>query len=616
MSHLQLNQLSQQNAIFSNMKTLTITTLNQSISAYLNTGNANQLQSAEKVIAQLQSSNTELPMDISSSKLSQQLTSFNVLLKGELRSSGKLANNPQQLISFNEQELADNIAAIKNLLLIETLELPQSNWLLLLDVQTSLSRLTSLRQRYFKQLKPAQWLQLNEQINETKSFIKQLKYLAVYEEVSIIEIEEDNFLAEDNGDGQITPADIIDDIVSLINRYPKELENTKQILTKQYDNQVLVNTKINQLQQSILALEEPIKAYVLQQRERTYLQLGLLAMTLVAFSVLLYYTQKFWIVKPLSILDKALSSLVETNTRQRLSFANNHNEIGIIALHFNQLLDNVKQEQLIKVTHVEEISQSLDSLKSDFQSITSYSTASNSAVKNINASVTAIDTLAQQVDQQTQSVHEITDKTNQQMQHAAKQIESLSVATQATKEAGNNSLAAIQTLNSNMESVEGIVTSIHHIADQTNLLALNAAIEAARAGEKGRGFAVVADEVRNLSKKTQYALEQISAFLNQLNLSSQSLEHNINDIYQRCQSQLDSSNDVSLQIQSVIIQSKQAQNSVAATSQNTQQQVKCIQTVNAQVASLQVHSKEAQQKTDFAQQQVSQQVSQILSIFT
>jgi len=93
MSHLQLNQLSQQNAIFSNMKTLTITTLNQSISAYLNTGNANQLQSAEKVIAQLQSSNTELPMDISSSKLSQQLTSFNVLLKGELRSSGKLANN-------------------------------------------------------------------------------------------------------------------------------------------------------------------------------------------------------------------------------------------------------------------------------------------------------------------------------------------------------------------------------------------------------------------------------------------------------------------------------------------------------------------------------------------
>jgi len=339
-------------------------------------------------------------------------------------------------------------------------------------------------------------------------------------------------------------------------------------------------------------------------------------MTLVAFSVLLYYTQKFWIVKPLSILDKALSSLVETNTRQRLSFANNHNEIGIIALHFNQLLDNVKQEQLIKVTHVEEINQSLDSLKSDFQSITSYSTASNSAVKNINASVTAIDTLAQQVDQQTQSVHEITDKTNQQMQHAAKQIESLSVATQATKEAGNNSLAAIQTLNSNMESVEGIVTSIHHIADQTNLLALNAAIEAARAGEKGRGFAVVADEVRNLSKKTQYALEQISAFLNQLNLSSQSLEHNINDIYQRCQSQLDSSNDVSLQIQSVIIQSKQAQNSVAATSQNTQQQVKCIQTVNAQVASLQVHSKEAQQKTDFAQQQVSQQVSQILSIFT
>ena len=615
-SHLQLNQLSLQNDTFSRMKTLATTTLSQSITAYLATSDMNDLQSANISLSQLQSAHNNLSPEIKNSVFSQQLADFANLLQGELRSSGKLASDPQQIIRFNEQELIGNITAVKNVFISDIQISSQPHWLLLLNIQENLSQLFTLRQRYFNQLKPQQWLLLEDRIEETQLYLQQLQQFPIFREDMNGNVESDNFLTEDDDEEINPPADIMNDLMSLIKRYPKELENTKATLTQQRDNRVLVNNKINQLQQSILALEKPINRYALQQRQETYLQLGLLAMTLVVFSILLFYTQKFWIVKPLSMLDKALSLLVETNTRQRLDFANDNNEIGIIALHFNQLLDNVKQEQQTKVIQVAEISQSLDALKADFQSITRYSTASSVAVTDINASITAIDELAQQVDQQTHSVHEITNKTNQQMQHAAQQIESLSLATEATKQAGNNSLTAIQALNSNMESVETIVTSIHHIADQTNLLALNAAIEAARAGEKGRGFAVVADEVRNLSKKTQHALEQISAFLNQLNLSSQSLEHDIHDINQRCQLQSNSSNDVNLHIQSVISQSEQAQQSVAATSQNTQQQVQFIKTVNAQVASLQAHSKEAQQKTDFAQQQVSQQVSQILNVFT
>ena len=615
-SHQQLNRLDHQNSMFARMKEQVTIKLNHSISDYLQQGNTADLQQSEQIISQLINSLQQLASAIDTTTLSKELNQFASLVEGPLRSSGKFASDNFQLLNFNEKELADNLSLLKRRLLENEIPLRQQDLVLISDIQASLAHLVNQRQRYFNQLQASQWKELLLVVKETGLLINELPQLSRYDTSTKLTIEDDNFLNDDEEDeNTILIVDITNELNSLISRYPKELLNTKTVLSEQTDNQQLVLTAISNIQAAILALEKPVNDYANTQRQNTYLYLAVIALSLILLGISLFYAQKYWVVKPLIKLDKALASLVESNTRERLTFADHKSEIGLIALHFNQLLDNVKQEQVAKLNQVEQVTHALNSLQDDFQSISQYSQASRGTIGDISSGVSAINALAQQIDTETQSVHDLTQQTNQKMHKATSQIIDFSSATQQTQQAGKDSLKAIKALNTNMENVETIVASIHHIADQTNLLALNAAIEAARAGEKGRGFAVVADEVRNLSKKTQQALEQISIFLTQLNSSSTSLEHEIVHIAQRCQQQLDNAQDMHKQINSVIQQSEQSQQNAANSRHNTHQQVSHISVVNNQMQALKNHSEDTRHKTQSAQQQVSEQVKQILSIF-
>ncbi len=208
------------------------------------------------------------------------------------------------------------------------------------------------------------------------------------------------------------------------------------------------------------------------------------------------------IANPIRKLEQAAAKIAAGDLASEEVKVSNQDEVGTLALAFNQMSISLKD----LVLHINEKAQTVSAASEELTATAQQSSASasesSSTLMELAASVERVSENTSLVSSSSQAASQSAEQGHQGLAQVEGQMEIIKDSTERVSK-------VINELNQASGQISQIVEMITQIAEQTNLLALNAAIEAARAGEQGRGFAVVAEEVRKLAEQSATAANRI-----------------------------------------------------------------------------------------------------------
>lgn len=162
------------------------------------------------------------------------------------------------------------------------------------------------------------------------------------------------------------------------------------------------------------------------------------------------------------------------------------------------------------VQRLSEIIGNIDnSAKAIENGVSEINSASDDLSRRTETSAAQLEETAAALDEMTSTVKLVADGAKQ----AETLVGSMKDQAAASSDVVEETVKAMDSIESSSEQISQITGVIDDIAFQTNLLALNAGVEAARAGPAGRGFAVVAAEVRGLAQRSSEAAQEIKTLI-------------------------------------------------------------------------------------------------------
>ncbi|WP_342441868.1 methyl-accepting chemotaxis protein [Lysinibacillus sp. FSL K6-0057] len=305
----------------------------------------------------------------------------------------------------------------------------------------------------------------------------------------------------------------------------EKLDSTQgRLIIKQFDERVenLSNYQNEYVEGKMAATSSQI--------QDIKLQMMLLGGFAVIISLIIAMVVGSLMSRPINGMAKAAKKIAEGDLTAEQIRIKNRDEVGDLALAFNQmaanlkdLITNVRQntvqvsgsaaeltasaDQTIQAT--EQITSSIQEVASGSEAQGKNATESSEAMKNMTKGI-------QQLASTTAAVSELAIETNSEAKKGNDSLHRVISQMTTINTAVLESASVVKNLDGHSIEIGNIIGIITDIAEQTNLLALNAAIEAARAGDHGRGFAVVADEVKKLAEQSKKSAEQIATLISEI----------------------------------------------------------------------------------------------------
>lgn len=508
------------------------------IHTYLLNGNATLLTTISENISTVidsTSQNIHLPTEMRNETVAV-LDKLSSTTLSELRAAGKLAD-PQELLINNERELMGELARATEYTESANLATPQyrQQYLTLItQLQRSLIALSHTRQSYFtddSNDKLDTLKHYQSELNKTSLTLHGLPRLGVYSQesdggddlASLMGWQQDEEAndQEDKGDA------IIDEIRSLVKRYPKELNNAQKFIAQKQQAEHTTQQHLNELEQGLSRYAEAVnQRYAAIQRD-VYILLAI-CVTLIVVTGLLMTLLKHRLSRILIETSHYIDKLSKGDLSHEFTLRSNISEVkslhcSVNALHsyFTHLIAQIRSE----TQHLSSLEHQISQGSIHLESIVSKQLSSTERVAVQMAQLAgSYQQVAENAVQTSNATSDAQSLANQSADYMLTTSNSIHALTGEVEETAK----ALEMLKQDAREIESALEVIQGFAEQTNLLALNAAIEAARAGEAGRGFAVVADEVRNLASRTSSSAIEIKLITDKLNQATSTTTERMN----------------------------------------------------------------------------------------
>ncbi|KAF0142550.1 MAG: Uncharacterized protein FD122_507 [Stygiobacter sp.] len=232
--------------------------------------------------------------------------------------------------------------------------------------------------------------------------------------------------------------------------------------------------------QTLLRFQEAERVY--RAGRTTILILGILAVVL---SAAIITSLTLSITKPLNLTVKAANRIAAGDLTNDLStIAIRADESGILMLAFRQMVEKMRSS-------IKDIIEGVNLLGSSASEILAATTQVASGAAETASAISETSTTVEEVRQAAQL-------SSQKASRVAENAQQVSQVTQTGQKAVDETVAGMNNIQVQMESVANIIVRLREQRQQIG-------VEAAKAGEQGKGFAVVAQEIKNLAQQSKQA---------------------------------------------------------------------------------------------------------------